>query len=341
MENSLILYCTTCVHCQAGLSTLNKSETTFNCPYCGTVNKVDEVKEIEVYPPEKIILFKATEKDFQQAIGNLFVTNDNCADDIFEKIKFIGEPTIIYLPMHLFKGEYESDYRCKIKSSGDPRNGNVKGKYSYLVFAFDASYIPKLRDVMKDFQYDPSMEKYFKPELVANPGYQVITPHFNKVTAWEKEGIAVLWGISKTDAEKTYGEPLTDFESDLTYDTFEEVGDEFIVPFWIAHYTYNGSRYALVMDGLGQNAKGDIPEDTKRLKTTKLYEKIRKNAVWAGVVLFVLFWGLTKFIPAIIIGGLAWFGLSFFFKIQLKGIVANARNIRQEAMKNFKGFPKD
>lgn len=353
MEDSLKLIQLRCANCHSMLSRASKFETQIKCPYCGTVNEVTGTTSQDVAAPERIILFKTKESDFDEAICRFFVDQDYTVNDIFDKVH-MENATPIYLPMYLFEGKYEANYSCQIgykesqvsvgtNLSGNktvkektvtkwrPTSGTAKNNYAFLSLAFEGQeLIPELAEWTKTFPYDPVTAQAFNVDLLE--GYQILPHNLDRETTWHKWGADTIKYLAEQEAHRQIpgDEQIKDFRTTFSYDEKHE-GRLFLVPFWFIYYNYENEKHFVLLDGLGRNINGSTPFDEARYKSVRKLEKLGKWAFWLGLLLGILLMSPFGFWAGLIIGAVTWLGLKFFAKFKIKNIIESARTIRQEA----------
>lgn len=355
MEQTLHLIQLKCAKCHSLLSRADKFETQIKCPYCGTVNEVTGTMVEDVAAPERVILFRTTEDDFDQAICKFFVDEDYTVNDIFEKIQ-MENATPIYLPMYLFEGKYEANYSCEIgykeqqvtagKSlSGDttirektvtkwrPTSGTAKNNYAFLSLAFEGQeIIPELAAWTKTFPYDPLTAQPFDVEKLK--GHQILPHNLDRENTWHKWGAETIKYLAEQEAYSQVpdNEEIRNFKTTFSYDEKHE-GRLFLVPFWFVYYNYNDQKHYVVFDGLGRNLNGSTPMDEQRYKEVQKFQKLGKWS-WAIGIAAIILLGVIPFISwgiSFVIGVAGWIFLKFFSKRKVKTIIETARKIRQEA----------
>jgi Mu-like prophage protein Com. len=353
MENSLKLIQLKCANCHSTLSRTSQFETQIKCPFCGTLNEVTGTTNLDIAAPERMILFKTKENDFDQAICHFFVDQDYAMNDIFEKVQ-MENATPIYLPMYLFEGKYEANYSCQIgyeenemsvgrNLSGDktiksktvtkwrPTSGTAKNNYAFLSLAFEGQeIIPELAEWTKTFPYDPVSAQAFDIESLK--GYQILPHNLDRETTWHKWGAETIKYLAEEEAHRQIpgNEKIKDFRTTFSYDQKHE-GRLFLVPFWFIYYNYENQKHYVLLDGLGQNIHGSTPIDEQRYKSVRNFERLGKWSLWIGILLTIILWMSAGFAVGAISGLICWLGLKFFSKFKVKSIIENARTIRREA----------
>jgi len=314
------------------------------------MNEVTGTTTQDIAAPERMILFKTTDNDFDQAICNFFVDQDFAVNDIFEKVQ-MQNATPIYLPMYLFEGKYEANYSCQIgyeekqigtNWSGEklkektvtkwrPTSGTAKNNYAFLSLAFEGQeIIPELAEWTKTFPYDPVSAQPFKVESLK--GYQILPHNLDRETTWHKWGSETIQYLAEQEAHRQIpgNEMIKDFRTSFSYDEKHE-GRLFLVPFWFIYYNYENQQHFVLYDGLGQNINGSTPMDEERYKSVRNFEKLGKWALWIGILIGILSIMAIGFWVGLVAFAVVWLGLKFFCKFKVKSIIENARKIRQEA----------
>jgi phage FluMu protein Com len=356
MESTLKLIQLKCANCHSTVSRADKFETQIKCPYCGTVNQVTGTTSADMATPERIILFKTEEKDFDKSICNFFVDQDYAVNDIFQKVQ-LENATAIYLPMFLYEGRYEANYSCSVgyqetelrtgtNLSGDktikektvtkwrPTSGTAKENYAFLSLAFEGKEItPELAEWTKTFPYEPIAAQNFEASLITGKGLQILPHNMDKEATWHKWGTETIEYLAKQKAyaQLPDGQKIKDFKSTFSYDQKHD-GRLFLIPFWFVYYHYNNEKHYVLMDGLGRNIHGSTPIDEARYKAVKKFEKLGNWAPWLGTILTViLFFTPAPWWLAIGLGVGGWLGLKFYTQSKVKTLIEGARQIRKAA----------
>jgi len=272
------------------LSRVDKFEAQIKCPYCSSIIEVSGVAQhtLVMVSPEMIVPFKTTEKDFKQAVCRhlLGTESDNIVCDIFDKVE-MDNVTAIYLPMYLFEGKYETEYKCTLvwsekNADGEKytcskdESGNVKSNYSILCLAYDGLEITEeLAEWTHCFPYDPAAVQTFKSEFVTGKGYQILPRNLDREATWNKWGADIIEDEAEQEAFKQLPEKtdriIRDYRSMFDYHAKHE-GHLILAPFWFVYYTYDYQKYFLMMDGLGKHTNGSkLPQDEN------IYEEVKKN----------------------------------------------------------------
>jgi hypothetical protein len=359
MENLLKLNVLKCANCSSKLARANKFETTIICPYCGTENHVTGTMSEEVAAPERMILFKAAEADFERAIGKFFVDEDYTANDIFERCQMQNVASI-YLPMYLYEGTYEANYSCNIGyretavgvgydgkakektvTKWRPASGTAKGNYAFLSLAFDGPELtPELAEWTTTFPYDPISAKQF--DVADLKDFSILPHNLDRETTWHKWGTQLIDQTAKNAAydQLPDGQQIDQFKCSFNYPE-KHTGRLFLVPFYFVYYNYNNQKFFAVMDGLGNNFHGNTPFDEARWKEVQKLKTIAKIGLWGGLAIAALLGIMMLGKGGLFIGGLvflaAWLGTKFFTKSKIKGIIEGARAIRKAAFDRIMG----
>ncbi|MDR2424488.1 MAG: Com family DNA-binding transcriptional regulator [Prevotellaceae bacterium] len=353
-SNVLKLIQLKCANCNSTLSRADKFETQIKCPYCGTVNEVTGTMHQDVAAPERIILFKTQENDFDTGICNFFVDQDYAVNDIFEKVQ-LENVTPIYLPMYLYEGRYDATYSCSVGQketqlrvgsdfSGNktvkektvtkwtPYNGTARDNYAFLSLAFEGKEItPELAEWTRSFPYEPVYGQKFDINLLSGKGFQILPHNLDREATWHKWGVSTLEYLSEQLAYSQIpgGQQIRDFRSNCSYDPKHD-GRLFLVPFWFVYYYYDNKQFFVLMDGLGKNIHGSTPIDEKRVKDVRNLEKLGKWGLWIAIILGIVLMSV-HFLTALIAFVVIWLGLKFFTRWKVGSIIKTARNIRTEA----------
>ena len=359
MENTLKLTQLKCASCRSTLSRADKFETQIKCPYCGTVNELTGVAGEDIAAPERIIVFKTNKDDFGDAVCKYFVEQDYTVNDIFEKIH-LENATPIYLPMYLFEGKYEADYKCDIgyietqqrfvRNFSDvitikdkkitkwmPTAGTARDNYAFLSLAFEGEQlIPELAEWTKIFPYKAISAQNFKADLVEK-GSQILPHNLDKEATWHKWGASIIQDLAEEKAyeQASSGAMIRDFKTTFSYDQKHD-GRLFLVPFWFVYYYYDNQKHFVLLDGIGENIRGTTPPDINRQKATRRLVKLGKWSLRIGIIMGIIIGiNLGGFVVGTIEFVGIWQGLKYFSKYKVKNIIKTAREIRHEACKKI------
>jgi len=311
--------------------------------------------------PERVIAFKATEKDFERAICDylLGTEKDYTVTDIFDKVE-MDSATAIYLPMYLFEGKYEAIYNCDIEyttkgddgkkwTSTERKGGTIKSNYALLCLAYEGQEIPdELAHWTQTFPYDPLTAQPFRAELITGEGYQILPHNRDRETTWYKWGAAAIKEQSEEQAiEQIPDKPdlkIKNYNSSFVHDEKHE-GRMILVPFRLVNFTYENKKYFVTMDGTGEHIKGsDLPQDKEALKQIEINKKKDKRANWIAWPIAVL---LFIFTPSFIDTWIIMFAIRLVILIVVAGAIAgilggeSEKNILKKAYKKRKeGYDK-
>ena len=322
MAETLELKQVVCPACRTAFSSFNPFETSVKCPVCGAVsiNPLITAKKIPV--PERLIVFRTTEKDFEQSMINNLVNRDYVPLDIFQ---CINTENVIkaYLPMFLYEGRYQSSWTCKVayettelRASSDgtkvknktvkrfaPQSGTSQGNFAFLCLAYEGKDIPEeLRSFSAQFPYNTMASKEFDPKLLdleSGDSPMTMALDTDADLVWTKYGDSLVNELASDNArQQLSGEEIKDFHASNSYD-LKHNGRLVLAPFWFVYYTYNNQRYYYIMDGLGENNTMSTPVDQNEVNFVNGKERIKKIVNWCWP-LAILMWWLINFTAAII-----------------------------------------
>ena len=99
MADTLELQQVICPSCKQVISSFSPFQAEVECPYCHNraFNPLITAKKVPV--PERIIVFKTREEDFEQALTDSLVRQNYVPTDIFQSIN-PGNVIKAYLPMN-------------------------------------------------------------------------------------------------------------------------------------------------------------------------------------------------------------------------------------------------
>ncbi len=311
MAESLELQQVICPSCKQVISSFSPFAAEVECPYCHNkaFNPLITAKKVPV--PERLIIFKTGERDFEQAMISNLVERDYVPTDIF---KCINPENVIkaYLPMFLYEGRYQSSWSCKVgyeatevRASSDgtkvknktvkkyaPQTGTSQGNFAFLCLAYEGKDIPEeLRTFSTQFPYNAMASKEYDPSLLGlDSGESPMTLPLNADTdlIWTKYGDSLVNQMASDNAKQQLsGEDIKDFRASNSYD-LKHSGRYVLAPFWFVYYTYNNEKHYFIMDGLGENTSMTTPVNQEEVAFVEGKERIKKIVSWLWLLAIVM-----------------------------------------------------
>lgn len=360
MAEQLELQQVLCPSCKQVITSFSPFAAKVECPYCHNMafNPLITAKKVPV--PERIIVFRTKEADFENALVNNLVNSDYVPTDIFQSI---GTDNVIraYLPMYLYEGRYQSSWSCSVavettelraNSSGDkiknqkvkkflPHTGTSQGNFAFLCLAYDGKDIPEeLRTFSAQFPYNPMASKEYDPELLGlgtdeEPMTMALDTDTDQV--WAKFGDGLVNGIATENAQQQLnGQEIKDFRASNSYE-LKHNGRYVLAPFWFVYYTYNNEKFYFIMDGLGENTAMTTPVNQEEVKFVNGKEKVKKIVKWLWPI-SVLLWFYTNFTIGVVALA-AWFVAKLIvdkvMNNQIKQRLDSSRATRMQAAQQF------
>ncbi len=360
MAETLELQQVICPSCKRSITSFSPFQAQVECPYCHNkaFNPLITAKKVPI--PERIIVFRTAEGDFEKAMINNLVERDYVPTNIFEAI---SPDNVIkaYLPMFLYEGTYHSSWTCKVavetnelQASSDgtkvqnkkvkkflPHTGTSQGNFAFLCLAYEGKDIPEeLREFSSQFPYNVMASKEYDPELLVRPGEDspmTMAMDTDADITWNKYGNSLVDGIARQNAmEQLDGDEIKDFRSSNSFD-LKHGGRYVLAPFWFVYYTYNNERHYFIMDGLGENTAMSTPIDQDELAYVKSKEKVIDIVKWSGLLTIVMIFigGFT----AAVITAIVWFIANLIVKKvmnnQIKNKLEDSRELRRAAAANL------
>lgn len=348
MAETLELQQVVCPSCRQVITSFSPFQAEVECPYCHNkaFNPLITAKKVPV--PERILVFKTNEGDFERAMINNLVERDYVPTDIFASIN-PGNIIKAYLPMFLYEGTYRSSWSCKVavettevRASSDgksvsnkkvkkflPHTGTSQGNFAFLCLAYEGKDIPEeLREFSKQYSYNVMGSKEYDPALLGlESGDSPLTLALDTDTdlTWNKYGDSLVNEIAKENAlEQLSGDEIQDFRASNSYD-LKHNGRYVLAPFWFVYYTYNNEKHYFMMDGLGDDSAMSSPVDEEEVKFVNGKEKIIKIVNWLWLLAPVM-WFLINFTA-----GLITLGVWFVAKLVVKTIMNKQISARLES----------
>ena len=326
MAETLELQQFICPSCKQVITSFSPFQAEVECPYCHNkaFNPLITAKKIPV--PERIIVFKTTENDFEKNLISNLVERDYVPTDIFQ---CINPDNVIkaYLPMFLYEGTYQSSWSCKVaievnevRASGNsvknktvkkftPHTGTSQGNFAFLCLAYEGKDIPEeLRAFGSQFPYNIMASKEYDPALLGIDGSDspmTMAVDTDTDLVWNKYGNDLVNELACDSALKQLsGDDIKDFRASNSYD-LKHSGRYVLAPFWFVYYTYNNEKHYFIMDGLGENTSMTTPVNKDEVAFVDSKERIKTIVKWLWPLAFVLMYFATF---AVAVGFLAvWF----------------------------------
>jgi len=356
MAETLELQQVICPSCKQVITSFSPFQAQVECPWCHNkaFNPLITARKIPV--PERLIVFRTDEKQFEQSMVNALVETDYVPKDIFSAIN--PENVIkAYLPMFLYEGKYQSSWSCKVAFMDTqlgtnydgsklkekkvkkflPQNGTSQGNFSFLCLAYEGKDIPEeLRTFASQFPYNTMASKEFDPELLNlenDSDLMTLALDSDTDVVWTKYGDKLVNELAEANAlQQLAGEEIKDFRASNSYD-LKHNGRYVLAPFWFVYYTYNNQKYYYLMDGLGENFSLNHPVDGEEVAFVKGKEKIKTITKWLWPLSLVIWW-LFNFAAAFVFL-IAWFvGKLIVNKVmdnQIKAHLEESKEIRRQA----------
>ena len=361
MADSLELQQVICPSCKQVITSFSPFAAEVECPYCHNkaFNPLITAKKIPM--PERLIVFKTSEKDFETALIENLVESDYVPTDIFS---CISPDNVIkaYLPMFLYEGQYQSSWSCKVayetnelRASSDgtkvknetvkkyvPQNGTSQGNFAFLCLAYEGKDIPEeLRAFCNQFPYNIMASKEYDPNLLGldrEDSPMTLPLNADTDVIWEKFGDGLVSQIANENArQQLSGEEIKDFRSSNSYN-LKHNGRFVLAPFWFVYYTYNNKRFYFIMDGLGENTSMSTPADPEEVAYVEGKERIANIVSWLWP-LSLLMWYVCDFMTALITLGI-WFIAKYAVRFAMNKMIDNrleeSREARRAAAESLK-----
>lgn len=316
MAETLELQQVLCPSCKQVITSFSPFQAEVECPYCHNkaFNPLITAKKVPV--PERLIVFKTSENDFEKNLVSNLVERDYVPKDIFQCIN-PGNVIKAYLPMFLYEGTYQSSWSCKVaievnevRASGNsvrnktvkkftPHTGTSQGNFAFLCLAYEGKDIPEeLRSFSSQFPYNVMASKEYDPALLGiggNDSPMTMAVDTDTDIVWNKYGNDLVNKLACESAlQQLSGDEIKDFHASNSYE-LKHNGRYVLAPFWFVYYTYNNERHYFIMDGLGENTAMTTPVDPEEVAFVKSKEKIKTIVTWLWplAIVMMLFAGFT------------------------------------------------
>lgn len=360
MADSLELQQVICPSCKQVITSFSPFAAEVECPYCHNkaFNPLITAKKIPV--PERLIVFKTNENDFEQALISNLVERDYVPTDIFN---CINPDNVIkaYLPMFLYEGQYQSSWSCKVayeatevRATSDgkgvknktvkkyaPQTGTSQGNFAFLCLAYEGKDIPEeLRTFSTQFPYNTMASKEYDPNLLgldAEDSPMTLPLDADTDLIWNKYGDSLVNQMASDNAKQQLsGEDIKDFRASNSYN-LKHNGRFVLAPFWFVYYTYNNEKHYFIMDGLGENTAMTTPVNQEEVAFVNGKERIKTIVSWLWP-LAILMWFLLDFTAALITLGV-WFVAKIIVNMmmnkQIQSRLDTSREARRAAAANL------
>lgn len=298
-----------CPNCGANITSFNAFKAEVECPYCHqkAFNPLIVSKQVPI--PERVIVFKTNESNFEQSMINSLIETDYVPTDIFSVIN-PGNIIKAYLPMYLYEGVFQASWSCMVgtqetemRASSDgksvknktvikyrPSNGNSSGNFAFLCLAYEGEDVPKeLQQFTSTFPYDPFDSKEYDPDLLgleADSSIQTLAMNADSDIVWNKYGSGLVDNIAESSASKqAAGDYIKDFRVSSNYNLSSK-GRYIMAPFWFVYYNYKESKFYYIMDGIGSHDSVSTPVDQEQVAVVNKYKSIKK---WVGLAWILAF----------------------------------------------------
>ena len=352
MADSLELQQVICPSCKQVITSFSPFAAEVECPYCHNkaFNPLITAKKIPV--PERLIVFKTNENDFEQALISNLVERDYVPTDIFN---CINPDNVIkaYLPMFLYEGQYQSSWSCKVayeatevRATSDgkgvknktvkkyaPQTGTSQGNFAFLCLAYEGKDIPEeLRTFSTQFPYNTMASKEYDPNLLgldAEDSPMTLPLDADTDLIWNKYGDSLVNQMASDNAKQQLsGEDIKDFRASNSYN-LKHNGRFVLAPFWFVYYTYNNEKHYFIMDGLGENTAMTTPIDQEEVAFVNGKERIKTIVSWLWP-LAILMWFLLDFTAALVTLGV-WFVAKIIVNMMMNKQIQSRLDISREA----------
>lgn len=333
MADTLVLQQVICPSCKQVISSFSPFQAEVECPYCHNraFNPLITAKKVPV--PERIIVFKTREEDFEQALSDSLVRQNYVPTDIFQSIN-PGNVIKAYLPMYLYEGRYQSSWSCRVaieqnelraSSSGDsvknktvkrfvPYTGTSQGNFAFLCLAYEGKDIPEeLRSFSKQFPYNVMASRDYDPALLGIGGEDspmTLALDCETDITWNKYGDGMVNQLAAENAKvQLRGEEVENFRASNSYELYHN-GRYVLAPFWFVYYTYNNRKFYFIMDGLGEKTSMTYPVNQEEVEYVNRKERLRKIYWWLWVLAPIVLYFSNFTVGAIVLA--LWFVVKIF-----------------------------
>jgi len=340
--NTIDLYQVECPKCHGLLNSIVPLSGQTACPFCCTVYHITANLTIQTAIPEQIVPFTTCAGDFEQSAYSMLLNEDYAPANISRIISF-KDIKGFYLPVYLYKGQYECSWSCKIKqtstntdSTENPKetyrsqNGVAKGEYTIICMACDEMESGKeLSEYIRTLDFRDEGIQPFQPNDLNN--CFIMTRSHDAQKTWQQYGEDSMNNlVRKNTLIQLQSNDIKDFKCNVSSSSSSE-GQFIFYPVWILNYLYDGEMHHIYMDGTGRNGvKGtsliDRALKTEAEKPFAILKYIAVAAIIIPLLMLLAGWYWPSCI-ALVAMGLVFFGYRFYARWHRKRVIRKAKKV--------------
>lgn len=299
-----------CTSCGATFEANERTQSTVQCPYCGSHIKLEDVEKScsASRKYQRIIPFKISEQEAVDIMLNLLVSTDGVPTDVFEHLNGIVVERY-FLPMYMMNGEIEAPwnamaverrsrevrdssrsggYRTEYYYERWPINGYATSAYWLLSSANTRSQLPHvLREYGKVIEYTDLMAHGSISENVRELNYPL--PEDCKEVNIDTDDQTVFNTSYVVDYVRQLGINAALSQVPTSYENFRctprwtnQVFELTGVAVYYIRFNYRGETYEFCIDGLGLSYYQRLPQDHDAIES--LRKSIRNKRIYTWLL---------------------------------------------------------
>lgn len=347
----------TCPYCGANIINTESIQRYNFCPYCG--NTVDLCKDNDSNDEKyRIIPFKITEHEAINFLTKELVRNDNVPIDVFRHIK-IEAVKKYALPMYLFNGAIEGTWTAtaiiqqsrRVKRSdglfateyynvSQPISGTGRGAFWLMSIGNVKTELPhNLRQFAHaiEFTHEHSKFSFLKstseiPQLLRDDVAEI---YFDteRMTVFQSEDLNnaihhLATQLAVSQLPQSYKDFMQTWNAQCNYSECVLLSVYYII------FSYKGQEYYYCVDGIGNQAYLNPPQDSS---SNKAFNSTRKFQLALTIIIGILSLGggifISPFMP--IVGFFFVFLMVFLINKEYKETMFNRRALREYGRRIF------
>lgn len=347
----------TCPNCGANITNPESTIRDTVCPYCGSAVVLckDNNSNDEKY---RIIPFKITEQEAINFLTKELVRNDNVPADVFEHLK-IEAVKKYALPMYLFNGTIEGTWTAtaiiqqsrRVKrnnglfateyyNESQPISGSGRGAFWLMSIGNVKTNLPNnLRQFAHAVEYTHAHSEisFLKPtsEIPQLLRDDVIEISFDteRMTVFQSEGFNnAIDRLATQSAVSQLPQSYKDFRQ--TWNAHCNYSESVLLSVYYIIFSYKGQDYYFCVDGIGNQAYINPPQDSN---SNKAFNSTRKFQLALTIIIGILSLGggifISPFMP--IVGFIFVFLMVFLINKEYKATTVNRRDLREYGRRVF------
>lgn len=309
-----------CTSCGASFEANERTQSTVQCPYCGSHIKLEDVEKSSSASRkyQRIIPFKISEQEAVDIMLKLLVSTDGVPTDVFEHLDGVVVEKY-FLPMYMMNGEIEAPWNAmaverrsrEVRNSSShggyrteyyyerwPINGHATSAYWLLSSANTRSQLPcVLREYGKVVEYTDQMAHGSISENVRELNYPL--PDDCKEVNIDTDNQTLFNTSYVVDYVRQLGINAALSQVPTSYENFRctprwtnQVFELTGVAVYYIRFNYRGETYEFCIDGLGLSYYQCFPQDHDAVESLRKSIKRKRICTIILTVIGVLSFNL-------------------------------------------------